>query len=255
DFISSVEGKNGEYQKDREYFIDKVVEVFEKQKPDSNNKTFSAQYKEIFIESKAKSTIRQRKIFIESLIKTICNHKDVELPLEKVKFYNQTLRKIRKQKTISDGYYVNKEIYINKLHIKRGNHNFYDLKKYPSPKYDEVRDFLAQKVTFMQLLDTVFHELRHFYIEQFIAEPLENGQATFGSLLKYLAISEGFYIDSDIKSMGNIFDKFYKICNENNSTNIGCAIGKKENIYKIQPNERDPRYVATQIIKNLHKKE
>ena len=165
------------------------------------------------------------------------------LPLERVKFYNQTLRKIRKQKTISDGYYVNKEIYINKLYIKRGNHNFYDLKKYPSPKYDEVRDFLAQKVTFMQLLDTIFHELRHFYIEQFIAEPLENGQATFDSLLKYLAISESFYIYD-----GYVFDSFYKICYKYDSKSVGCKKNNEQDIYEIQPNERDPRYVATQII-------
>ena len=67
---------------------------------------------------------------------------------------------------IENGSYVNKTIIINMLHIVYGGDDFYDKNKYPNLK-DYQRIFLAKYVTFRHLLNTIFHEVRHFYIDTY----------------------------------------------------------------------------------------
>ena len=107
----------------------------------------------------------------------------------------------------------------------------------------------------MQLLDTIFHELRHFYVEKNIVEPIKKAEAKFESLHTYLAISDRIYIYNETNEEEQMFSVYAKDCGDNDGKRIGCHKDEKQDIYEIQPSERDARYVATQIMSILFEKD
>ncbi|MWV62251.1 hypothetical protein DCO58_05215 [Helicobacter saguini] len=252
DFIDNVKEDNGEYVRDREKFINMMIEIFEKEtyKPSfSNNKFFFLDaYNILFKYPSQDNVIEFRKDFIQNLIKVICDNEN--LPLKRVEFFEIKFKDIMKEKSILNGSYNKKIIQINTLHITNGNDNFQDRILYPA-SYDDIRDILSNNVTFTNLMNTIFHEIRHFYIEQkypnFINRCI---------LQSYLWHSSFFYISMDTRIENTIFGEIYKQCGKNNkdANNVNCKIGNYQNVYEIQPNERDPRYVAAHIIKQLQQK-
>ena len=70
--------------------------------------------------------------------------------------------------------------------------------------------------------------------------------------MDYLAISLAFYINGT--NMQKLFQAYKKLCDKANEMAVYCSTieGCYQDAYEIQPNERDPRYVAAQIIgKNI----
>ncbi|MGX2973205.1 hypothetical protein, partial [Helicobacter sp. T3_23-1059] len=94
------------------------------------------------------------------------------------------------------------------------------------------------------MLMTIFHEIRHYYIDQKkISQP--------DGLSKYVLNSYAIYFDNNDKLLDSIFKMFIKKCNADDKNMVNCDNRKEQNIYELQPNERDPRYVATQIVKTI----
>ena len=94
-----------------------------------------------------------------------------------------------------------------------------------------------------ETLKTIFHEIRHFYID---IHYNPNKIANLSILKQYMHWSNQFYISSIYTD--DLFKDFSKQCDVMDSANVGCVINNNQNAYEIQPNERDPRYVATQIV-------
>ncbi|TQR53508.1 hypothetical protein [Campylobacter troglodytis] len=150
-----------------------------------------------------KNNKNSKKDLIKSLTETVCEQ--FKLSLEDLVFFNAQN---------AYGYYYASIIYINEDYLDL------DLK---------------------EVLKTVFHELRHLYIET-------KYKADDTSILKkYLHYSKYFYINT----APTIFDGFYKSCKVDEAVKVGCTVNTKQNAYEIQPSERDPRYVEMQIAKIL----
>ncbi|RDU63468.1 hypothetical protein CQA53_08605, partial [Helicobacter didelphidarum] len=200
-FIGSVKD-NGEYVKDRDGFID-IIKNMIKSDSLTTNVSILNEYKNLI---KTNNTISNRN-FINELTQAVC--KKFSLPLElqydtqnkqyEIHFYRNTPH--------SYGYYKNNQIHINE-------NNLSNLK---------------------EVVKTIFHEVRHFYIDKYY-------KANDKGLKAYVYFSNKFYINYPI-----IFDSFYKICDNADEKNVGCLIGSQQDAYEIQPNERDPRYIETQI--------
>ena len=93
------------------------------------------------------------------------------------------------------------------------------------------------------MMKTIFHEVRHFYIDIYYNP---NKVVNLSVLKQYMYWSNQFYISSIYTD--DLFKDFSKQCDVMDSANVGCVINNNQNAYEIQPNERDPRYVATQIV-------
>ncbi|MGX2972978.1 hypothetical protein, partial [Helicobacter sp. T3_23-1059] len=211
-FVSSVEGKNGEYVSDRKNFIETSHSVLQ------NNSIGEVQNLKIIVkynELLTSDNVNLKANFIVGLTFKVCN--TFGLPLKEVIFYsdNENSYGFCEPKT--------KKIYFNKRHLYHQN-------------------------IFREMVDTVFHEIRHFYIYQYITKPLKKNTKTFGSLITYLGVSANYYIDDNVNAKTNIFRSFYKICYKYDAKSVGCEKNNEQEIYEIQPNERDPRYVATKIM-------
>ena len=141
------------------------------------------------------------------------------------------------KKSLLSGYVQNQTIHFNTLAIEQGNFTFTSNNKYYPFRHT---------ITFEYILNTIFHEVRHFYIK----EKYTKNEASV--LKQYIYWSLRFYINTSIHPV--IFDKFNKSCVSSDINNVGCIPNNNQNAYEIQPNERDPRYVANQIIKELKKK-
>ena len=240
-----------DYRKDRDSFIKQSVEVFTTQLYDKTH-TFKEAYNAIFANhSDGQNIIEKRKDFIVKLIQTLCARKNLNLPLQGVRFFfesdkalnsNALLEALKKvaNGNISFGSYNDKILNINILHIHYGGENFYDTNKFADFD-DEGREFLTQFVSFRRILCTIFHELRHFYIETKYAK---NDKS---ALKRYIYWSDKLYIKSDIKE----FAGFYKTCDSLDSSKVGCVVDDIQNAYEIQPSERDARFVETQILHQI----
>ena len=240
------------YKKDREEFIDKVVEVFDTKQHYLQNQTFSQKYKELFETHNPNNTkasqeiINARKQFLEYLTFEIIKALNLpyprdfildttkENPYKNIIIFFDEKEGWLKNSALHNGYVENGKIYLNSLHLQKGNFTFSK-----NEKYFAFRAF----ITFEHLLNTVFHEIRHFYI---IAKYSKNDRSM---LKKYLYWNLRLYIENYY-----FFKGFYKLCDSLDSSNVGCIINEKQNAYEIQPSERDARFVATKIIKQLKAK-
>ncbi|MGX2971417.1 hypothetical protein, partial [Helicobacter sp. T3_23-1059] len=245
-FVSSVEGKNGAYQKDREYFIDKVVEVFKKETYESEILRSKIRFREAYSNplfdryslfssrlNDKKSKISkigfydEREEFVVGFIKEICKAigtKISEVKVDAIESRGETY--VEKQKIIID---KNLLVLSNVISNKTKQPSFY---------YQSDR-----------LIGTIIHECRHLYNYQKIYETKPH---TNSNLLNYLAYCRNFLISSArLKTKPNVLESYQKECNKNEHNAVYCKIKESQNTYRIQPNERDPRYVANKAIERL----
>ena len=117
-----------------------------------------------------------------------------------------------------------------------GNYGSYD------PITQSIKINEAKLGDLRERMKTIFHEVRHFYIDIYYNP---NKIANLSILKQYMYWSNQFYISG--KDADNLFKDFSKQCDVIDFANVGCVINNNQNAYQIQPNERDPRYVATQI--------
>ena len=199
-FLESVAKHNKElYLKDRDSkYINTIINKLLNSEYKSNRS-----YKQFHTEllNDKDRDIKECQMFLETLTQALC--KEFNLPLEKVLFYNK-----KPSNFISFGAYKNNIVWLNE----------YIIKSY-----------------FKELVETVFHECRHFYIEKHYNQNID-------ALGNYVFYSKKIYINEKI-----IFNKFTKVCDSSENYLVGCSIGSTQNTCEIQPNERDPRYVETFI--------
>ena len=238
-------------------YIKSIVTLFDKKQSYLQNKTFLQKYKEIFhtnnpnnVEAETKK-VEQRKHFIEYLVFKIIEtlglsypanfilKKDTKNPYKGIVIFFKEGPKLERNGKLSlrSGYVKNQTIHFNTLAIEKGNFTFTDRDIYYPFRHN---------ITFEYILNTIFHEIRHFYIKE---KYKENDSS---AIKRYIHCSNYFYINTSIHT--TIFDKFYKNCIYDDANNVGCILNNNQNAYQIQPNERDPRYVAHQIMKKLKEK-
>ena len=218
-FIKSVEGDNGAYSKDREGYIEDSKNMLLYGYLDSKKSIkIIDEYKRLI----SKKDVKLNKDFIEKLIKKVCE--EFKLSLQAVCDENQQCSIIGfyEKNSESYGYY---NVDSNTIHINETN--LWNLK---------------------EIIATVFHEMRHCYINTYFNP---HKYADLSVLKQYLYQSDQLYIESAVVKGTNIFKKFTKRCLNNDADNVDCIPDDNQNAYEIQPNERDPRYVAYQIIKVL----
>lgn len=252
EFIKSVADDNGEYFRDRDMYIKSIVALFDKKQPYFQSKTFLQQYHEIFNTHNPANIlppneiIEQRKHFIEYLVFKILEilklvyptnftfNKNAINPYKNiVAFFKEEPKQQNGKIYLRNGYVQNQTLHFNILAIEKGNFTFAsDDKYYP----------IKHAITFEHVLNTIFHEIRHFYIKE------KYKDNDFSILKRYIYWSLRLYIND----YPIIFDAFKKICDFEDSSNVGCLLKNNQNAY--EPNERDSRYVSTQIIKELKKK-
>ena len=247
-----------EYVEERDMdYIKSIVTLFDKKQSYLQNKTFLQKYKEIFhtnnpnnVEAETKK-VEQRKHFIEYLVFKIIEtlglsypanftlKKDTKNPYKGIVIFFKEGPKLERNGKLSlrSGYVKNQTIHFNTLAIEKGNFTFTDRDIYYPFRHN---------ITFEYILNTIFHEIRHFYIKE---KYKENDSS---AIKRYIHCSNYFYINTSIHT--TIFDKFYKNCIYDDANNVGCILNNNQNAYQIQPNERDPRYVAHQIMKKLKEK-
>ena len=255
-FIDSVEQScyvwfqcKDEYKDDRDKFIDKIVAIFEnnvyKSRILKRNITFKEAYNNaVFngyslfnatLNNKVSNVVgidfyQEREDFVKSLIWKICSYFKINL--------NNVIVKGMANRGMTSYYNQNKipynTIIINKYliaHSNKKNNNAIITFKYQSDR----------------LIGTIIHECRHLHIY----EEIYKKKPHKSPLLNYLAYSFNFYISGDYQ----ITKAYKKLCDNNESNKVNCYVGKNndeyQNTYEIQPNERDPRYVATQIVKTI----
>ncbi|WP_161976979.1 hypothetical protein, partial [Helicobacter saguini] len=258
EFVESVEYEK-QYIIDKNQYIQSIANTFNHQsyKPSIFKQDvvlFKVAYNNLFINYEGTNDlIPKREKFIKNFIEAIC--KNNNLPLKKAITFEKTLDDVVDAKEILAGYYENKIIKINMLNIIYGDEDFYDIKKYSIDKFDNVRMLLVSFATFKHLMNTIFHEIRHFYIE----EKYINKNRSI--LQDYIWYSLYLYIPPNDNE--GIFKEFYKICSDkesqnilynsnNDSKNVGCILSAIESIYELQPSERDARYIAMQIMNELN---
>ncbi|MGX3045788.1 hypothetical protein, partial [Helicobacter sp. T3_23-1056] len=241
-FINNIISDNGAYQQDRQKYIKAVVEVFENGTYESKilkNKIrfreaysnplfdgyslFSSQLNGKTHENSKIDFYDEREKFVVSLIKEIC--KFVKLQLNEAIISNINSRAF----TLSDNIIIAEILLTDTNEINQNN---------PLETFENYSS---------GLIGTIIHECRHLYIYEKIYK--ENQHKS--PLLKYLAYSFNFYISGNYQ----IMNAYKKLCDDNESNKVNCYVGQDndnyQNIYEIQPNERDPRYVANKVIENL----
>ena len=255
--VEGVEQDSGKYREDRDIsYIKSIVTLFDKKQSYLQSKTFLQRYKEIFYTNNPNNAmattkeVGQRKHFIEYLVFKIIETLGLSYPAnftlneytknpykDIVVFFQEDIKKNPNGKTsLLSGYVQNQTIHFNILAIEKGNFTFTsDNEYYP----------FRHAIAFEYILNTIFHEIRHFYIKE------KYTKNEISVLKRYIYCSNYFYINT---SHHVIFDKFFKKCFNNDLDNVGCMPNNYQNAYEIQPNERDPRYVAHQIMKELKEK-
>ncbi|TQR60447.1 SprT family zinc-dependent metalloprotease [Campylobacter troglodytis] len=237
-----------EYKDDRDNFINSVVKVFENDVYQSKilkrNITFKEAYNNALfngyslfnatLNDKASKVVgmdfyQERENFVKSLIWKICSYFKLNL--------NNVIVKDMASRGMTSYYNEDKIPYntvaIDKKLITYANAN------------DNIIFTLQYRSD--RLIATIIHECRHLYIY----EKIYKEKPHKSPLLNYLAYSFNFYISGDY-----IITKAYKkLCNKNESNKVNCYLGQNNDIYQstyeIQPNERDPRYMANEVIKRL----
>lgn len=261
-FVGSVVSDKGEYKKDREKYINGVKEVFENKTYRSNilnrNITFKEAYeKDIFslmqngnlikyplfhqdlngqTSKNGISFFQERKEFIITLVKKICKHFDLNL-------YGAYIDKIDSRGITSH----NNKIFIAEWLLMDSNKTqFHGCNGDQSCINISMFEYLSKR-----LIGTIAHECRHLYIREKFYQAKFYDRFLFSSTLKeYLATSFDFYISND-EAIQSLFQPYKKLCNKADEMAVYCSTIQgynSQNAYQIQPNERDSRYVAAQII-------
>ena len=214
------------YKKDREEFIDKVVGVYKGRKTCNwlikllkiCNIANGINYKEAFEESLLKNNQNiDKKLLVQSFIKDIgvaLNIKESVMP--KVDF------------SVTSGNSGTYTRYTNTLSITLPSEN--------------------TAFAFMDFMDTIIHEFRHFYIHH-IFENTGNHPLKKSVLAKFLYQSYFLYISWQY---ANRFDAYDKECADFDAEIKQCLTNQSylqsnntySPLYYIQPSERDSRIVA-----------
>ncbi|MGX2973131.1 hypothetical protein [Helicobacter sp. T3_23-1059] len=241
-FINNIISDNGAYQQDRQKYIKAVVEVFEKETYESEILKSKIRFREAYsnplfdgyslfssqLNGKTRENSKvdfydEREKFVVSLIKKIC--KFVKLQLNGAIIFNINSRAI----TLSDNIIIAEILLTDTNEINQNN---------PLETFENYSS---------GLIGTIIHECRHLYIFQKIYKEKQHKSP----LLKYLAYSFNFYISGNYQ----ITNAYKKLCDNNESNKVNCYVGEDndnyQNAYEIQPNERDPRYVANKAIERL----
>ena len=218
-FINSIKQDNERYKNDRDKYIQISKNMLLYGYLDSKKSIkIIDEYKRLI----SKKDVKLNKDFIEKLIKKVCG--EFKLSLQPVCDENQQCSIIGFYKK-NTGSYGSYDVDSNTIHINENN----------------LRNL-------KEIIATAFHEVRHFYINTYFNP---HKYADLSVLKQYLYQSDQLYIESAVVKGTNIFKKFTKRCLNNDADNVDCIPDDNQNAYEIQPNERDPRYVAYQIIKVL----
>ena len=234
--IDDINKNNVAYIGHREGYISNVIEIFENHSYKSdffvNGITFKESYEYLFNNKKHSNGANinfynERKTFIERFTKQICNKFGLNL----------------------DG-----GIHIDANMIARGSTNY-------NPNTIKIRQDLVANVNqtnyrkkkdiFENQSDnpiaTIIHECRHLYIHEKIYKKHHQSP-----LLNYLAYSLDFYILPMRKeSAPKEIILYQKQCVTKEIDAVYCFKDETLYLYELQPNERDPRYVANEVIKKL----